>query len=111
MGLLAALSGDRGLGGLWLILPVILGLGLALALVVVPSRTVLQERPPPALRARVIAAQLALSHAASIVPLLLGGTLADHLGIQPVMALLGVSAAAAGIIGLNQILRLRRLSV
>jgi predicted MFS family arabinose efflux permease len=111
MGLLAALSGDRGLGGLWLILPVTLGLGLALALVVVPSRTVLQERPPPALRARVIAAQLALSHAASIVPLLLGGTLADHLGIQPVMALLGVSAAAAGFIGLNQVLRLRRLSV
>jgi DHA3 family macrolide efflux protein-like MFS transporter len=110
VGLLAALSGDRVPGGLWLILPVILGLGSALALVAVPARTVLQERPPPAMRGRVIAAQLALSHAASILPLLVGGTLADRLGIQPVMGVLGVLAAGAGVIGLHQIRRQSRLS-
>jgi MFS family permease len=110
VGLLATLSGDHRLGGLWLILPVILGLGLAMALVVVPARTVLQERPPPALRGRVIAAQLALSHAVSVLPLLLGGTLADRLGIQPVLGILGVLAAGAGVVGLHQIRRQSRLS-
>jgi MFS family permease len=110
VGLLAALSGGRGPGGLWLIMPVILGLGVMLALVVVPARTVLQERPPPALRARVISAQLALSHAASILPLLLGGTIADRLGIRPVMAILGVLVAGVGAIGLQQIPRQRRSS-
>ncbi len=80
-------------------------LGLALAFVIVPSRTVLQERPPVAMRGRVIAAQLALGNGVAVLPLVLGGTLADHLGIQPVMGLLGVVALGAGAIGLHHITR------
>jgi len=48
----------------------------------------------------VIAAQLALSNAAAVVPLLLGGTLADRWGIRPVMLGLGLVALAAGLAGL-----------
>jgi MFS family permease len=88
-------------GQLWIIMPLILGVGLALAFVIIPARTVLQDRPPPKFRGRVIAAQLAMANAAAVLPLLLGGTLADHLGIQPVMGALGLVAVGAGAIGLH----------
>ena len=100
LGLMALLSGQEG--RLWLILPLILGLGVALALVIITSRVVLQERPPAEVRGRVIAAQLALANAAALLPLLLGASLADHLGIRPVMGLLGLLALCAGIIVLFQ---------
>lgn len=97
-GLLGIFSG--GPAGLWLSLPCILLAGLGLALVIIPARTVLQERPPAHLRGRVIAAQLALGNAAAVAPVLLGGTLADQVGIRPVLALLGMLAAGAGVMGL-----------
>jgi MFS family permease len=90
-------------GGLWLILPLIFGIGIALALVIVSARVVLQERPPAEMRGRVIAAQLALANAAAVLPLLLGGSLADHLGIRPVMGLLGLLAVGAGAISLRSV--------
>ena len=90
-------------GGLWLILPLIFSIGIALALVIVSARVVLQERPPAEMRGRVIAAQLALANAAAVLPLLLGGSLADHLGIQPVMGLLGLLAVGAGALSLRNV--------
>lgn len=98
-GMLSLLS--SGTGRLWLILPTILGIGIALALVIVSARVVLQERPPAAMRGRVIAAQLALANAAAVIPLLLGGSLADYLGIRPVMGALGLLAMGAGALGLR----------
>ena len=95
--LLSLLSAAGGL--LWTIIAAIFGAGLALAFVIIPARTILQERPPAELRGRVISAQLALANAAAIVPLLLGGTLADQFGILPVMAGLGLIAIAAGAAG------------
>ena len=62
---------------------------------------ILEERPPAEMRGRVIAAQLALANAVAIVPLLLGGALADQVGIQPVMAILAVLALLAGAAGLR----------
>lgn len=100
VGLLTMLSGQEG--RLWLVLPLILGMGVALALVIITARVVLQERPPPDMRGRVIAAQLALANAAALLPLLLGGSLADRLGIRPVMGLLGLLALCAGIVVLFQ---------
>jgi MFS family permease len=100
IGLMSILGSEPG--RVWVIVPCILGLGVTLALIIVPARTVLQERPPAPLRGRVIAAQLALANAAAVLPLLLGGTLADHLGIRPVMGLLSLVALAAGIISLHQ---------
>ena len=90
---------------MWLVLPIILALGFMLALVVVPARTVLQESPPPEIRGRVIAAQLALANAAAVIPLLLGGALADQLGLQPVMGMLGALAVGEGAVGLHQMHR------
>jgi MFS family permease len=98
--LLLALAGTRP-GGLWLALPLLFIAGFGLALVIIPARTVLQERPPAEVRGRVIAAQLALGNAAALVPLLLGGALADRIGILPVMGLLGLVALAAGVVGLS----------
>ncbi len=98
IGLIATLQGQGG--NLLLVLAPILCVGLAMALVLIPARTVLQERPPAQMRGRVIAAQLALGNAAAVVPLLLGGSLADQLGIRPVMGLLSLLALGAGVAGL-----------
>jgi predicted MFS family arabinose efflux permease len=98
IGLLSLFSGQPT--RLWLILPLVFGIGVALALVIVSARVVLQERPPAEMRGRVIAAQLALANATAVIPLLLGGSLADNLGIRPVMGLLGVIALGAGVAGL-----------
>jgi len=100
LGLLTLLSGQEG--RLWLVLSLIFGMGVALAFVIISARVVLQERPPPEMRGRVIAAQLALANAAALLPLLLGGSLADRLGIRPVMGILGLVALCAGIIVLFQ---------
>ena len=51
----------------------------------------------------VIAAQLALGNAAAVVPLLMGGALADSLGIRPVLGLLGLLAVGAGAAGLRYV--------
>jgi hypothetical protein len=55
------------------------------------------------MRGRVIAAQLALANAVAVLPLLLGGSLADQVGIRPVMSLLGLLALGAGAIGFRQV--------
>jgi len=86
-------------------LPGIAGIGLGLGAVVIPARVVLQQRPPPDLRARVIAGQLTLANAAAIIPLLVGGSLADRLGLGEVMMGLGVVALLAGIAGAGYLRR------
>ena len=103
IGLLAALAGGAGWVRLLLSLVPVLGVGLAMALVIIPARTVLQERPSAAVRGRVIAAQLALGNAAAVVPLLMGGALADSLGIRPVLGLLGLLAVGVGVAGLRYV--------
>lgn len=103
VGLLALLSGAAS--GLLPVLISVLIIGMTLGFVIIPARTVLQERPPPSLRGRVIAAQLALGNAAAVVPLLLGGSLADQIGILPVIGLLGLLALAAGLFGFYQVRR------
>ena len=97
--LVTVLSGWQGGPALALLAGSILLVGGALALVIIPGRTILQERPPAEARGRVIAAQLALGNAAGVLPLPLGGGLADLLGIRPVLFLvtlvaLGASAAS-----------------
>jgi MFS family permease len=82
---------------LWLSVPCVLGIGLTLAAIAITARAVLQERPPAAVRGRVIAAQLALANASAVLPLWLGGSLADRWGIQPVMAGLGTLALLLGV--------------
>jgi Na+/melibiose symporter-like transporter len=100
VGLLGAFGNDSS--PLWLIVLMIALVGLAMSLVVVPARTILQERPPAAMRGRVIAAQLVLANAAAVLPLLMSGAMADYLGIRPVMGLLSVVALGAGAISLHE---------
>jgi MFS family permease len=91
--------------GIGLALLGITAIGLGLGAVVIPGRVVLQQRPPRELRARVIAGQLTMANAAAVIPLLVGGTLADRLGLGPVIIVLGVLAAAAGLAGARHIHR------
>ena len=105
VGLLALLSRP---GRLLLVLPLILALVVFLALVIISARVVLQERPPAAVRGRVIAAQLALANAAALIPLMLGGSLADRLGILPVMGVVGLAALFAGVIVFFQVRAMAR---
>ena len=60
-------------------------LGLAFALVSVAVRTLVNERAPRHLQGRVFATQLTLADAASLLPLLAAGALADVAGVGPVL--------------------------
>jgi hypothetical protein len=73
--------------------------------VIISARVILQEHPPAEVRGRVIAAQLAMANAVAVLPVLLGGSLADQIGILPVMVLLGLLAIGAGLLGLRQVHR------
>ncbi len=84
-----------------LLMGAIFTMGVALALSMISARTVVQERPAPAMRGRVIAAQLALASALSVVPILLGGMLADRVGVPPVMLLLALLALGSGAAGMR----------
>lgn len=99
---LAVLPLPRGAGGpsFLLLAMVIFTIGLGLALVTIPAKTILQERPPVGMRGRVISTQLVLGNAASTLPMPLGGGLADLIGIRKVMLILAcitLGAAAASI--------------
>ncbi len=62
-----------------------LGLGVGFAMIGIPSQTMLQERTPHRVRGRVFAAQFFMANLLSIPPMLFAGTLADRIGIPPVI--------------------------
>jgi MFS family permease len=70
--------------------------GFGFVAIMVPAQTFLQERAPVELRGRVFAVQLMLSNFASIVPLLLLGGLADVIGVDKTLLLIGILIAIAG---------------
>jgi MFS family permease len=92
-------------GEVSVLVPAIMGLalvaGLGFVSIMVPSQTFLQERAPVDLRGRVFAVQLMLSNFASIVPLLLLGALADLIGVDKTLLLIGVLIAVAGSLSLR----------
>ncbi len=75
--------------------------GFGFVSIMVPAQTFLQERAPEELRGRVFAVQLMLSNLASIVPLLLLGGLADLIGVDRTLLLIGVLIACAGFVSLR----------
>src|SRR6266851_7429861 len=75
--------------------------GFGFVAIMVPAQTFLQERAPVELRGRVFAVQLMLSNFASIVPLLLLGGLADVIGVDKTLLLIGVLIAGAGAISVR----------
>ncbi|HIC93381.1 MAG TPA: MFS transporter, partial [Anaerolineae bacterium] len=99
---LAVLPFLRGVSGssFLLLAMVVFAIGLGLALITIPAKTVIQERPPAGIRGRVISAQLVLGNAASTLPMPLGGGLADLIGIRKmifILACVTLGAAAASI--------------
>jgi MFS family permease len=70
--------------------------GFGFVAIMVPAQTFLQERAPVELRGRVFAVQLMLSNFASIVPLLLLGGLADVIGVDKTLLLIGLLICVAG---------------
>jgi DHA3 family macrolide efflux protein-like MFS transporter len=99
--LLALSLSSAGWSRMFIFQIMVMGVGLALSLIIIPARAVLEEHPPAEMRGRVIAAQLALGNLVALVPLVLGGALADRLGFQPVMAFLSLLALVAGVTGLR----------
>jgi MFS family permease len=88
----------------FLVLPVMalaLVAGFGFVAIMVPAQTFLQERAPVELRGRVFAVQLMLSNFASIIPLLLLGGLADLIGVDQTLLLIGVLIAVAGVISVR----------
>jgi MFS family permease len=75
--------------------------GFGFVAIMVPAQTFLQERAPVDLRGRVFAVQLMLSNFASIVPLLLLGGLADVIGVDKTLLLIGLLIATAGTISVR----------
>src|SRR5579859_1433206 len=90
------------LGEVSVIVPAVMALalvaGFGFVAIMVPAQTFLQERAPVELRGRVFAVQLMLSNFASIVPLLLLGGLADVIGVDKTLLLIGILIAVAGAI-------------
>ena len=86
-----------GLGDVSALVPVVMALalvaGLGFVSIMVPSQTYLQEKAPVELRGRVFAVQLMLSNLVSIVPLLLLGGLADLIGVDKTLLLMGLLLA------------------
>ena len=69
---------------------VAMGIGMALACITVPSQTLIQEKTPSWLRGRVYSQLSFLLIIATTLPILAAGTLADAIGVAPLMALMGI---------------------
>ncbi len=75
--------------------------GFGFVAIMVPTQTYLQEQAPIGLRGRVFAVQLMLSNLASILPLLLLGGLADLIGVDKTLLLMGILIGVACFISLR----------
>ncbi|HEM60719.1 MAG TPA: MFS transporter [Chloroflexi bacterium] len=87
----------QSIGKLPAIMLLSLTLGAEIALVVIPSETLLQEKSPPELRGRVIAVYFLLANIVAIPVMLTAGTVADQVGIP--IVILGVASVLMAIAG------------
>ena len=92
MGVVPDLLNGAGLGDFDTPVAVIMGLvfGGALGAVLIPAFTLLQERTTPETRGRIFGGIFTVINAAVAVPLLVAGVLADVLGVDRVVAAVGV---------------------
>lgn len=70
--------------------------GVGFVCMIVPAQTIIQERAPAAVRGRVFSVQFMLSNVLSVLPLIFLGGLADVIGVDRALMLLG-----AGLLGLT----------
>jgi heme/copper-type cytochrome/quinol oxidase subunit 4 len=66
---------------------------------IIPSQTLFQERTPGNLLGRVVGFRFSLVLGAMPLSILLGGVLAESIGVTTVIAAFGLLTAAAGIAG------------
>ena len=92
MGIVPDVLRHFGAGGalIPLAVPMALVFGCALGALLIPAFIVLQERTTPASRGRIFGGIFTVINAAVAIPLLLAGVIADVLGVDRVVAALGV---------------------
>ncbi len=76
-------------------------LGIANSFISVPAQTILQERAPETIRARVFAAFYTVSNIILLVPLVIAGALADLIGVVPTVVGIGVLVLLIAGLGLR----------
>ncbi|HUS14003.1 MAG TPA: MFS transporter [Chloroflexia bacterium] len=76
-------------------------LGIANSFISVPAQTVLQERAPETIRARVFAAFYTVSNVFLILPLVIVGAAADLIGVVPTVVAIGVLVLIVAALGLR----------
>lgn len=83
----------------FVLLPILaLILGFANALIFVPANTIVQENTSDALRGKVYGALNALSGLASLLPVILTGSLSDIFGVSKVIVGIGVAILAVAVV-------------
>ena len=85
---------------LFLALGLMLGMGVANMVFVIPSQTLFQERTPPELMGRVVGFRFSLVFGAMTLAMAVGGVLGELFGAGPVFVLFGIVTLAAGLAGL-----------
>ena len=76
-------------------------LGIANSFISVPAQTILQERAPETIRARVFAAFYTVSNIILIVPLIIAGGVADVVGVVPTVVGIGLLVLLVAGLGLR----------
>jgi len=76
-------------------------LGIFNSFISVPAQTVLQERAPEDIRARVFAAFYTVSNAILIVPLVVAGAMADVVGVLPTFIFIAALVLLVAAVGLR----------
>ena len=75
-------------------------LGVCNAFILVPAQTMLQERSPEHIRARIYATFFTISNTACFIPILFAAALADVIGVVKVLVGVAVILTAIGIINM-----------
>jgi MFS family permease len=75
------------------------GLGLSVACVLIPSRTLIQEESPPSMLGRVSSTSMSLMTAAQLGAFLIAGTLANWVGIRNLYFMVAVTLILISIFG------------
>ena len=80
-------------------------LGASSSFILVPSQTLLQERSPEHMRARVFAALYTVSSAISLLPVLFAGALGDLFGVTTVLLLVAAAFIGIGLVNMRAMRR------
>jgi DHA3 family macrolide efflux protein-like MFS transporter len=99
LGVGISIFGLASLNTVYLILPPCFFLGVALAYVMIPAQTLVQEETPPGMLGRVSSASAALVTVAQILSFLLAGIIASWIGIRSLYWLVALALMAIGITG------------